>query len=180
MKKILFFLLFLPAFSAAQSEKLLNGYVYGMVHDGSGGGGVIGNVSLLHNTIAVGPGVELTSYSDHVMIPVFADLKIKHRFGNLDPYITGQFGRNGYNVSRTEAIKNAAGGQQSITFNESGKFFYGAGAGIAWHFAKVGVFVSYIYRGYKYRYPNQVAVDGQVDFGDKSVNANIFVAGIVF
>lgn len=181
MKKILFFLLLLPFFSMAQSDKqLLNGYAYGMIHDGSGGGGVIGNVSLLHNTIAVGPGVEFTSYNDHVLIPVFADLKIRHRFVNIDPYITGQFGRNAYNVSRTAEISAAGGGQQQITFNESGKYFYGVGAGVAWHFAKIGVFVSYIYRGYQYRYPDRVETDGQVSFGDKSVNASVFVAGIVF
>jgi len=180
MKKILIFLMVLPLFSAAQSNKLLNGYAYGMMHDGTGGGGVIGNVSLLHNTIAVGPGVEITSYSDHVLIPVFADLKIKHGFENIEPWITGQFGRNAYNVSRTANVNAAAGGQQQITFNESGKYFYGVGAGVAWHFTKVGVFVSYIYRGYKYRYPSQVETDGQVTFGDKAVNASLFVAGVVF
>lgn len=180
MKKILFFLLLLPLFSAAQSDKLLYGYAYGMVHDGKGGGGAIANVSLLNNIIGVGPGVEITSYSDHVLIPVFADLKIKHRFTNIDPYITGQFGRNGYNVSRTTDIPAAGGGQQRITFNESGKYFYGIGAGAAWHFPKIGVFVSYIYRGYTYRYPGQVETDGQVTFRDKSVNANVFIAGIVF
>ncbi|MGO4292019.1 hypothetical protein [Chitinophaga sp. RAB17] len=180
MKKILIFLLFLPFFTAAQSGKLLNGYIYGMVNDGSVGGGIIGNVSLLHNTIAVGPGVEVTSYNDHVMIPVFADLKIKHQFLHIEPYITGQFGRNAYNVSRTENINTAAGGQQAITFNESGKYFYGVGAGLAWHFPKIGIFASYIYRGYKYRYPDRIESDGQVNFGDKSVNASVIAAGIVF
>lgn len=180
MRKLCFLLLLLPLFSAAQSNKLLNGYLYGMVHDGTGGGGIIGNVSLLHNTLAVGPGVEMTSYNDHLLVPVFADAKLKHRFLHIEPYITGQFGRNVYDVSRTATINAAAGGQQTITFNESGKYFYGVGAGVAWHFPKIGIFASYIFRGYKYRYPTQVTGDNQVDFGDKSVNVSVIAAGIVF
>jgi hypothetical protein len=180
MKKILFFWLFLPLFSMAQSEKLLNGYVYGMVHDGSAGGGIIGNVSLLHNMIAVGPGVDITSYRDHVMVPVFADVKVKHRFTHVEPYVTGQFGFNVYSVSHTEPVNAAGGGQQSITFNESGKYFYGVGAGVIWHFASIGVFASYIYRGYYYRYPERVDLDGQVSFTDRAVNVSVINAGIVF
>ncbi|MEV4883917.1 hypothetical protein MRBLMN1_002428 [Chitinophaga ginsengisegetis] len=180
MKYILLFLLCLPLFTFAQREKLLYGYAYGMIHDGRGGGGVTANVELLNHIISVGPGVELTSYNDHTLIPVFADVKIKHRFGRIDPYITGQFGRNGYNVTRTAEVPSGAG-QELVTFNESGKYFYGAGAGVAWHFNKIGVFASYIYRGYKYRYPDRIAEeDHSVVFGEKSVNANVFVVGIVF
>lgn len=180
MKNIFLFLLCLPLFTFAQREKLLYGYAYGMIHDGSGGGGVTANVELLHHTISVGPGVELTSYNGHTLIPVFADVKIKHRFGQIDPYIAGQFGRNGYNVSRTAEVPSGSG-QQTVTFNESGKYFYGVGAGVAWHFSKIGIFVSYIYRGYKYRYPDSVSGEDQsVVFGDKSVNASLFIAGIVF
>ncbi|HEY9262016.1 hypothetical protein [Chitinophaga sp.] len=180
MKKILVFLLVLPLFSVAQSNKLLNGYVYGMVHDGVLGGGIIGNVSLLHNMIAIGPGVDITSYKDHVMVPVFADVKFKHRFEHIEPYITGQFGFNVYSVSHVAEVDAEGGGQQPVTFNESGKYFYGVGAGAIWHFANIGVFASYIYRGYYYRYPDQIKLDGAVSFGDRSVNVSVITAGIVF
>jgi hypothetical protein len=180
MKNILLFLLFLPFFSFAQSNKILYGYAYGMMHDGTVGGGVIGNVELL-NFIGVGPGVELTSFDDHLMVPVFVDLKIKHRFENIDPYITGQFGRNSYNVSRTQEVTAAGGVSQPVTVNLTGRYFYGVGAGVAWHFNKVGVFASYIYRGYRYRYPDDIKINNEhVRLADRSVSANVFIIGIVF
>ncbi|SEW39792.1 hypothetical protein [Chitinophaga arvensicola] len=181
MKKYIgLFLLCLPLVTLGQREKLLYGYAYGMIHDGNAGGGVIANVELLNHFISVGPGVEVTSYNDHTLIPVFADVKIKHRFLHIDPYITGQFGRNGYNVDRTAPVSNGTG-QEMITFNESGKYFYGVGAGVAWHFSKIGVFASYIYRGYQYRYPDSVDADTHVvNFGDRAVNASVFNIGIVF
>jgi len=181
MKKYLgILLLCLPLVSLAQREKLLYGYAYGMLNDGKGGGGVIANVELLNHFISVGPGVEVTSYNDHTLIPVFADVKLKHRFMHIDPYITGQFGRNGYNVDRTATVP-AGTGQETITYNESGKYFYGVGAGVAWHFAKIGVFASYIFRGYQYRSPDSVDPDTHIaNFGTKSVNASVFNVGIVF
>ncbi|TWF41710.1 hypothetical protein FHW36_103514 [Chitinophaga polysaccharea] len=181
MKKLLCCLLLLPALGFAQINKLLSGYVYVMAHDGSIGGGLTGNVELF-NAIGIGPGVEVTSFEGRTLMPVFADLKVKHRFKYIEPYINGQFGYNVYSVDRTENVPlSTGGGQQSITYNQSGKFFYGAGAGVAWHFNTMGVFISYVYRGYKYRSPKSIAEDGQsVNFGTRSVNANVFTLGVVF
>ena len=181
MKKILLVLLFLPLFGWAQESKLVNGYGYLMLHDSKFGGGVVGNVDLLNHYLAIGPGVEITSYDGHLMIPVFADVKVKHRWDRIEPYLTGQFGRNCYSVQRNDLVTASDGTQQQITYNLSGKFFYGAGAGIMFHMQQVGIFASYIYRGYKYNRPDEVNVNDQVvKFGNQSVSANVFIIGIVF
>lgn len=182
MKQILWILLLLPLASWGQESKLLNGYAYLMLNDGSFGGGVVGNVNLLENTIAVGPGVELTSYDGHLMIPVFADLKIKHRFGLAEPYLTGQFGRNGYNVAHNDMVTATDGTQHQIQYNLTGKYFYGAGAGVMFHLNKViGVYASYIFRGYQYSRPDEINInEQQVKFGSLSVNSNVFTVGVLF
>lgn len=178
---MLLLLLFLPLFGWAQDSKLVNGYGYLMLHDSKFGGGIIGNVNLLNQYLGVGPGVEITSYNGNLMVPVFADVKVKHRWGMVEPFLTGQFGRNCYSSQRTDLVIGTDGAQHPITFNQSGKFFYGAGGGVSFHMKKVGIFASYIYRGYKYSRPDIVDVDNQaVRFGNKSVSANLFIIGIVF
>lgn len=181
MKTILWILLFLPLLSWGQESKLVNGFAYLMLHDSKFGGGVIGNVNLLNDHIGLGPGVELTSYDGHLMVPVFADLKIKNRFGITEPYLAGQFGRNSYNVAGKDMIAATDGTQHEIEYNLTGKFFYGAGAGIMFHLKNVGLFASYIYRGYKYSRPDAINInEQQVKFGNLSVNAHLFIIGVVF
>ncbi|RFS20691.1 hypothetical protein DVR12_19220 [Chitinophaga silvatica] len=181
MKKMLLLLLFLPLFGWAQDSKLINGYGYLMLHDSKFGGGVVGNVNLLNQYLGAGPGVEITSYNGRTLVPVFADVKLKHRWGMVEPFLTGQFGYNAYNATRTDLVAATDGTSKPITFNQSGKFFYGAGGGVSFHLKSVGIFASYIYRGYKYSRPTLVDVDNQaVRFGSQSVSANVFIIGIVF
>ncbi|WP_147243396.1 hypothetical protein [Chitinophaga flava] len=183
MKKILFFLLLMPAFCfAQQTDKLLYGYAYVMNHDGNIGGGVVCNVELW-NIVNIGPGVEVTSFEDHGMIPVFIDMKIKYRFDrvHISPYITGQFGYNSYNVKQIENLTTPSGIQAVTTFNKSGKYFYGAGLGVIYHFKKIGVYASYIYRGYEYTFPKDIKINDEfINIPDQSVSANLFVVGITF
>lgn len=181
MKKLLFLLLLMPAFCIAQqNDKLLYGYAYGMIHDGSFGGGLAGNVELW-NLINIGPAVELTSFDGHTMIPVFLDVKIKHRMGNWSPYIAGQFGYNNYNVKKIESLTAPSGVQQMTTFNETGKYFWGAGAGIIRHFKYFGVYASYLYRGYTYKYPPDIKINDEiVNISDKLVSTNVFILGVTF
>lgn len=180
-KRLLLLLMLMPAFSIAQqNDKLLYGYAYGMIHDGAFGGGLAGNVELW-NLVNIGPAVELTSFDGHTMIPVFLDLKIKYRLESWSPYATGQFGYNNYNVKQVQNLTAPSGIQQMTTFNETGKHFYGVGAGIIRHFNKFGVYASYLYRGYTYKYPSDIKINDEiVNLDNKRVSTNVFILGVTF
>ncbi len=179
MKKLIIILLFLPLMASAQWKNLSRGYGYVMLHQKSFGGGITYDYGF-NPYLAAGLGVEFTSFEDHLMIPAFVDVKLRYPFRKLEPFINGQFGYNNYRVTYQYQYTDLNGNPATTNYQKTGSYFYGVGAGISYMFGKVGVFASYTFRGYTYKFPSFTANNLVVSFPNDKPVANLISAGIVF
>ncbi|NIG52847.1 porin family protein [Chitinophaga sp. Cy-1792] len=188
MKKLLLLLLiYFPLRLQAQDSEfnpprwknLSRGYVYGMLHQDKFGGGITYDYGF-NKYLAAGLGVEFTSFEDHLLIPTFIDLKARYPFGKFEPFINGQFGYNNYRVTYQYHYSDNNGNPATTNYQKTGKLFYGVGAGVSYLFGHIGVFASYTFRGYTYKYASFTANNSVVSFPDDKPTANLISAGIVF
>jgi hypothetical protein len=182
MKKLLLFtLLCLPAVVNAQRLKNSRAYVGAVLQDGRFGGSLILSYGI-NPYIGIGAGVDVLSYRREsgedakFFAPFYADLRLKYPGKGIEPFVYGQFGKHAYEN------KKVFYSGISQTIQERGKYFYGAGGGVAIkRNGAVGGFISVTYRDYRFNAsPDYVFVNGsKIDF-DRSQGFVMFSAGIVF
>ncbi len=147
-KIILFIFLFLPGLINAQ-ERLSRAYVGVALHDSEIGGSLVNSFGI-NQYLGVGVGVDFTSYASQLLVPLYADVRVKYPINNLSPFVFGQGGKPLY--KKEDAITFTDMGAAAIQAKETGSVFFGGGAGISYKLSKVGVFLSYTYRSYKFSY----------------------------
>ncbi|MCW3466516.1 hypothetical protein [Chitinophaga nivalis] len=179
MKKKLLLLLLpfsFPLLVKSQIDKRLSrAYVGIMAHQGTFGGSVVNSFGV-NRYFGVGAGVDITSFEKKVLVPFYADVRGRIQFNNFEPYIVGQFGKQLY----TKDLPELRRGEK---YNTTGKYFYGAGAGIAYKPGKIGYYISYIYRSYKYKsYSLGTSINGVIGYQEKDLNegASVLSAGLIF
>lgn len=160
---LLILIMLMPVASFAQREP---GRLYAgvMLHDLNDIG-----LSVLYSFgpakyVGIGAGVEVTSYLGNTLIPVYADLRFRHQFGIIEPFIGAQAGR----PALSGRAKMSDGTNFRGTERVMGEFFYGGIGGASFQFKKVGVFASYGYRQYRYRYYER-GQDGYIETPGSSI-----------
>jgi len=180
MKRLIILVyMLLPLMAVSQWKTNSRGYAYLMRHGHNFGGGILYDYGF-NPYLAAGLGVELTGYNGNLMIPTFADLRVKYPVNKVEPFINGQFGYNNYRVTYQYHYTDGNNNAQVTNYQKTGKYFWGAGAGVSFLIGKVGVFASYTYRGYVYKFPKFMANDTEVSFPDDKPNVSVISGGIVF
>ena len=182
MKRLLLFtLLCLPALVNAQSLKNSRAYLGAVLQDGRFGGSLILSYGI-NPYLGLGAGVDVLSYrretreESKFFAPFYADLRVKYPGKGIEPFVYGQFGKPAYEN------KKVFYPGVSTTIQENGKYFYGAGGGVAIkRKGTVGGFVSVTYRDYRFNAsPDQVLINGSKVDMDRSEGIIMFSAGVVF
>src|SRR5687767_12193875 len=153
MKKLLtiIFLLSPLLVPAQEKERHSRAYFGVMLHDMEQHqlGLSLVNSFGINQYLGVGAGVDITSYKDGLMVPVYADVRVKYPVNDFAPYALGQFGFQLYN--QDIPLGTSVTGTPAKT-KAKGKYFYGAGLGASYKRGKVGFFIQYIQRGYHFKY----------------------------
>ena len=177
MKKLLLLsILCLPLFVNAQ-ERLSRAYVGLQLHDSEIGGSLMNSFGI-NQYLGVGAGVDVTSYNSSLLVPVYADVRIKYPINNIAPFIFGQGGKPLYKKDDAVTFTDMTGG--AIKAKETGSYFFGGGAGISFKPSKVGFFASYTYRSYKFKYDIS---GGSLPMGvedNYTKGISVITAGLVF
>lgn len=150
MKKLLLLSLLFPSLVLAQSKTNKGtAYVGLMIHEDQIGGSVLLSYSPIPY-IGIGAGVDITSYDEELMVPFYADIQGRYPVGKFVPFVNGQFGKQIYR--KKDAVRyNDIGGNPIAGDDQIGQYFYGVGGGTSFRISKVGVFVRYTYRDYKFK-----------------------------
>src|SRR3954465_6382475 len=85
---------------AQEKERYSRAYIGLMLHDNDQPCITLVNSFGINQYIGLGAGVDITSYKKGLMVPAYADLRIKFPVKDFAPYLIGQFGKPLYN--RTE------------------------------------------------------------------------------
>ncbi len=182
MKRFLLFaLLCLPLATSAQGLKYSHAYLGALLQNSRPGGSLVLSYGF-NKYLGVGAGIDVLSYrrngySDATsFIPYYLDVRVRYPFKWIAPYIVGQFGKQAYNYKLADLT------DVSTTIRERGKLFYGLGLGISSIAPKgrIAVFLSLIYRHYKFKYdPKNFNYNG-LQFEDRTHGPVILTGGIVF
>ncbi len=183
MKKIILLtcILFPLFISAQEKEKHSRAYVGLMLHDTDQPGISLVNSFGINQYIGLGAGVDITSYKKGLMVPAYADLRIKCPIKAFAPYLIGQFGKPLY--SRTEGTgvfttDINGGNRKEIMVKRTGNILYGGGIGISYKPGKIGCYLSYIQRAYKIN--GSSVVNGTEIKSSDNKSIGILAAGLVF
>ena len=174
MKKlILFTLLYLPAIINAQRHS--RAYVGAMLHDSELGASLINSFGI-NQYFGIGAGVDISSLDSRLIVPLYLDLRGRYLINNIEPMIFGQFGFPLYN----KEFKYVDGSLEIQKTEIQGKMFYGAGAGVVYKLSKIGVFASYTYRQYKFKYADKPTINGRELFENPEKSPSVITLGLVF
>ena len=177
MKKLILIIILFPLITIAQEkERYSRAYLGLMLHDMEQPGISLVNSFGVNQYIGIGAGVDITSYKDGLMVPVYADLRVKYPIHDFAPYAFGQLGFQLYNNDVPLGI-NMTG--VPATTKAKGKYFYGGGIGASYKLGKVGVFLQYTQRAYHFKY-TPVDINGRSITPDNPDNVGILTAGLVF
>lgn len=180
MKKLvlLALILFPSLVSAQEKERHSRAYLGIMLHDMERHqlGLSLVNSFGVNQYLGIGAGVDITSYKDGLMVPVYADVRVKYPVNDFAPYALGQFGFQLYNNDVPLGL-NMTGVPANT--KAKGKYFYGVGIGASYKRGKVGFFLQYIQRGYHFKY-TPVDINGRSITPENPDNIGILTAGLVF
>lgn len=141
------FILFLSISTYGQREPNRL-YVGAMLHDLNDIGGMALYSFGPAKYVGVGAGIEVTGWRGNTMIPIYADLRFRHQFNRVEPFLGVQAGRPVHNGRAKMEDGTRYRGNDKI----SGQFFFGGVGGISISIKKLGLFASYGYRQYQMRY----------------------------
>lgn len=177
MKKLILFALFcFPVIVNAQ-ERLSRAYIGLMMHDSELGGSLMNSFGI-NQYLGIGAGVDITSYNSDLLVPLYADVRVKYPIKSFSPFVFCQGGKPLYKKDDALTFTDMSGA--AVRAKETGSVFFGGGAGISYKLAKVGVFLSYTYRSYKFKYDikGENLPSGIEDNYTKGIS--IITAGLVF
>lgn len=181
MKRIIFLILLTPCTLVAQ-EKLSNAYLGAILHDFDHPGLSLVNSFGISPYLGIGAGVDLTSYKSSIMVPVYADIRIKYPVKDFTPFILGQVGKHLYNNKEDDGINwtDVTGAPVSDENQKiHGKYFYGGGVGVAYRKNKVGFYLTYTQRHY-YFSGKDFEVNGRTVRPEYDKSLGLLTAGLVF
>jgi len=174
MKRLLLFtLLCLPA--VVNAQRLSRAYVGAILHDSELGASLTNSFGI-NKYLGIGAGVDVTSFDSKLIVPVYLDVRGRYMINNIEPMIFGQFGFPLYN--KDFGYVDETGGSRKTEIR--GKMFYGGGAGVAYKPGKIGVFASYTYRQYKFKYADQPTINGRDLFESPEKGVSAITVGLVF
>ena len=178
MKKIYLVLFLLaPLFLHAQRrENFSNAYLGAMLHNAQAGISLVNSFGFVRYA-GIGAGVDLTSYCNSVMVPVYVDVRLKYPVGRFIPYAVGQFGKPLYEKNNALTYREESGSVIPIKMN--GRRFFGTGAGFQYRAEKIWLFASYIRRQYLMQYEGRRALPHSFDTEFQN-STNIFMIGFTF
>lgn len=184
--KILFnsfiFLLFFNSLNSYCQEKqrLSRAYIGGQLHQDQPGFSLTNSFGI-NRYIGVGAGIDITSYSKKLLVPVYLDFRGRYNIERWEPFILTQFGKQLYNDAGRDVRPDLTGAAVITDFNKRGNYFYGIGAGAGYILSRTSFFLSYTFRSYSYKYhTSRRQGDMVVKFPNETTNANILTAGLVF
>lgn len=177
MKKLLFLSILCAPLIVDAQERLSRAYIGAMVHDGELGGSLTNSFGI-NEFFGIGAGVDVTSYNSDLLVPVYLDVRLKYPVNNFAPFFFGQGGKPLYKKEDAISFTDMTGA--AVKAKETGNIFFGGGAGVSYKLAKVGIFLSYTYRSYKFNYTISRGEwpSGMEDSYTKGVS--IINAGLVF
>lgn len=180
---IIIFSLLIPLLSKGQDKvRYSRAYLGGMLHNMDHPGVSLVNSFGFNQYVGLGAGVDLTSYNQTILVPVYADLRFKYPIKNFSPFIFGQFGKPLYNRTNGTGLYMTditGGNRREVMLKRSGNIFAGGGLGVSYKTNGVGCFITWTIRNYKFS--NQTHnIDGkEVSFMDNKT-IGILTAGLVF
>lgn len=190
MKKVIpLFALILPLFVKAQST-LSNSraYIGALLQDGRFGGTAVLSYGI-SQYLGIGAGVDITSFEKQpyglsmdngtgLLVPLYADLRIKIPTKVIEPFAFGQFGKPLFSQSLGKYTDIV--GQPTVELKQNGKYFYGIGAGVSSVKNPIGFFASVAYRMYAFEYSPDIDINGRQVPKPDDVGVVMISAGIVF
>lgn len=183
MKKlVLFTFILLPLITFSQEkERYSRAYIGVMLHNMDQPGITLVNSFGISQYIGLGAGVDITGYKKGIMVPAYADLRIKCPIKAFAPYLVGQFGKPLYGRTEGTGVYTTdinGGNMKEIMVKRTGNILYGGGIGISYKPGKIGCYLSYIQRVYKIN--NSSLVNETEIRSSDSKSAGIIAAGLVF
>lgn len=161
---------------AQRRENFSNAYLGAMLHNSQAGISLVNSFGITRYT-GLGAGVDLTSFCNSVMVPVYFDARLKYPIGRFIPYALGQFGKPLYEKNDALSFRNENGSLNPVKIN--GRHFFGTGAGFQYRARKVWLFASYIRRQYQLQYEGKNSLPHSFDTEFNS-GTNIFMVGFTF
>lgn len=176
MKKLLFLLLIIPATLKAQNERLSRAYIAAIFHDFDNPGISLINSFGINQYLGIGAGADLTKYKGEVLVPIYADVRLKYPINSFAPFVFGQAGYPLFN-----GTTNLAEGTPGIDLKSKmkGRYFFGSGVGLSYKTEKVGIFLSYTQRAYSFDY-DEVDINGRTIKPDDPKSVGILTLGLIF
>jgi hypothetical protein len=175
MKRVLLLALFLLWINGLQAQRLSRAYIGAVLHDNEIGLSLTNSFGI-NQYLGLGAGVDVTSYKSQLLVPFYADVRIKYPVNSLAPFIFGQGGKQLYNKDISYQDITGAAGKTKII----GKYFFGAGIGISYMPSKVGFFASYTQRWYKFKYKDEPMINGHPILEDPNKSLGAITAGLIF
>lgn len=184
MQKLITIILILSPLlvSAQEKERHSRAYFGVMLHNMDQPGISLVNSFGFNQFIGLGAGVDLTSYKGAIMVPIYADLRIKYPVKDFAPFVFGQFGKPLYNNKEDDGIDwTDVTGAPTGDFDQKvkGKYFYGGGIGLAYKKSKIGIFLTYTQRNYHF-FTNEFEINGRTVSPKYERSTGILTAGLVF
>ncbi|RPE08957.1 hypothetical protein EGT74_18245 [Chitinophaga lutea] len=173
----LILLLLVPLVLQAQRrENFSNAYLGVMMHNSQAGISLVNSFGFIRYA-GIGAGVDLTSFCNNIMVPVYFDVRLKYPVGRFIPYALGQFGKPLYEKNNALTFREETGAINPIKIN--GRHFFGSGVGFQYRADKVWLFASYIRREYHMQYEGKRTLPHSFDT-QFNANTNIFMVGFTF
>lgn len=178
MKKLILLLLVVPILAIGQTkERLSRAYIAVMLHDLEATGISLVNNFGINRYLGVGAGVDVTKYDGEMLVPVYADVRVKYPVNGFAPFVALQGGYPLYNKSDNAGFTDVTG--RPVKTKTMGKYFFGGGVGLSYKAGKVGGYLSYIQRAYHYRHTN-MEINGRDYSPNNPESAGVLALGLIF
>lgn len=128
--------------------------------------------------ISAGIGADATSYMDHFIAPIYADVRGDFKAGKFTPFVYAQAGVAAYQKNHYIEKGTIFGQPYQTTADIQGRFFYGGGAGVSYDLGLCAIFGQYSIRNYSFNY--DYADGGMIQDQTKNNTVGLATAGIIF